>query len=196
MLTPGASFALTVDAAAAGDRRAGLRVTVGTAAGLALIAVVAGVSGLGTFVASHEPVRAWFQILGGAFLICFGAIPLVKAWTARRRRETERAVHHPTRLMAWAFVVVVTNVKALVIYLILVPPILSPEVPAIGGYVIVATIHSAMVLLWLCLITALITRVPAIATNPRVTLVLRVASSTALLFLGAQSVATGILELI
>ncbi|RKW70465.1 LysE family translocator [Galactobacter caseinivorans] len=195
VLTPGASFALTVNAAATGDRRAGLRVTLGTAMGLALIAAVAGLSGLGAFVASHELIRAWFQLLGGALLFGFGAVPLIKTWRARNRTEPRPSAPHPTRLMGWAFVAVVTNVKALAIYLIVVPPLLSPTAPQLGSYATVAAIHSGMVLLWLCLITALITRTPAIARNPRVTLNLQLASSAALLLLGAQSIATGFLEL-
>lgn len=47
VLSPGASFALTLSGAAGGDRTAGLRVGIGTSIGIALIAAVAGLSECG-----------------------------------------------------------------------------------------------------------------------------------------------------
>ena len=65
VLSPGASFALTLTGATAGDRTAGLRVGIGTSIGIALIAAVAGLSGVGNLVAANELIRAWFETIGG-----------------------------------------------------------------------------------------------------------------------------------
>ena len=195
VLSPGASFALTVRGAASGDRAAGLRVGLGTAGGTAAIAAVAGISGVGVWVASDTSTRAWFEIVGGVLLVGFGVAPLVRTWRRRRRIGSQPTGVPPGRLVAWALVAVVTNVKALTLYFVVVPSMIPDAASPLGGYAMVAAVHIALLFVWLTLITVLITRVPAISTNPRVTVALQLAASGALIVLGVQSSVSGIFAL-
>jgi threonine/homoserine/homoserine lactone efflux protein len=54
VLSPGASFTITVTNAASGDRLSPIKVWAGTAIGIGLIALAAGLSGLGALVVSHQ----------------------------------------------------------------------------------------------------------------------------------------------
>ncbi|WP_213817135.1 LysE family translocator [Glaciihabitans sp. dw_435] len=192
VLSPGASFALTVSGAAAGDRTAGLRVGLGTALGIALIATVAGISGIGTVVASNSLIRGWFEIVGGLLLLIFGAVPLRRLWNARNRGEPEQPRTRPVHLIAWGFVAVITNVKALTLYVLVVPPTIPTGASALGGYAIIAIVHIAMLLIWLGLITALITRAPAITNRGLVMVGLQLMASGVLIALGIQSIINGL----
>ncbi|MEO7017476.1 MAG: LysE family transporter [Leifsonia sp.] len=195
VLSPGASFALTIGGAAAGDRAAGLRVGFGTSIGIALIAAVAGISDVGLLVASNELIRAWFEILGGLLLIGFGVMPLVKSWRARRRGGSQRSEQRPVRLVAWGFVAVVTNVKALALYVIVVPSTIPGGTSALEGYATIAAVHIVMLFVWLALVTVLVARVPAIADRPRIAVVLQALASGVLIVLGVQSSVSGLATL-
>ncbi len=192
VLSPGASFALAVSGAAAGDRAAGLRVAIGTTAGILVLATVAGISGLGAFVAADAVVRAWFEVTGGVLLVAFGAVPLIRARRARQRGDEARSKARPSRLVIWSFAIVVSNPKALAVYLVVVPPLIPVETSSLGGYLTIAAVHGVMMFAWLGLITVLITRVPAIATRPRITTVLQYVASLMLILLGLQSGYSGI----
>ena len=196
VLAPGASFALTISGAAAGDRAAGLRVGLGTSIGIALIAAVAGISGVGLFVASNELIRVWFEIVGGLLLIGFGVRPLMKFWRARTRGGAERSEPRPVRLVAWGFVAVVTNVKALALYVIVVPSNIPGETSAFEGYATIAAVHIVMLLAWLALVTALVTQVPLIADKPRIAIVLQALATGALIVMGVQSSVSGLVLLL
>ena len=196
VLSPGASFALTISGAAAGDRAAGLCVGLGTSIGIALIAAVAGISGVGLFVASNELIRAWFEIIGGLLLIGFGVMPLMQYWLAGARGGAGRREPRPVRLVAWGFVAVVTNVKALTLYVIVVPSNIPGETSALEGYATIAAVHIVMLLAWLALVTVLVTQVPAIADKPRITIVLQALTSGALIVLGVQSSVSGLILLL
>lgn len=195
VLSPGASFALTLTGATAGDRTAGLRVGIGTSIGIALIAAVAGLSGVGNLVAANELIRALFETIGGLLLIGFGAMPLLKSWRARKKGGSPRSTTRPSRLLLWSFIAVVTNVKALALYVIVVPSVIPGEKPAIYEYAVVATVHIAMLLGWLALVGALVANVPAIANRPRITTVLQALATGVLVVLGVLSCVAGIATL-
>jgi threonine/homoserine/homoserine lactone efflux protein len=195
VLSPGASFALTVSGAATGDRAAGLRVGLGTALGITLIAAVAGTSGVGVVVASNTLIRAWFEIVGGLLLIAFGAAPLVKTWRARSPAASQRSEPRPVRLVAWGFVAVITNAKALALYVIVVPSTMSAEASPFAGYATIAAVHIALLFVWLALIAVLITRVPAIAHSHRIMMGLQLAASGVLIGLGVHSGISGLVAL-
>lgn len=195
VLAPGASFALTISGAANGDRTAGLRVGLGTSIGIALIATVAGVSGVGLFVASHELIRAWFEIVGGLLLIVFGATPLVKILRTQKRHGSLRSAPRSGRLVAWSFVAVVTNIKALALYVIVVPSVIPGVKPALQEYAVVAAVHIVMLFGWLVLISALVAKAPAIAKRPRIAMALQAVASGVLIVLGVQSCVSGLAAL-
>lgn len=161
-----------------------------------MIAAATGLSGLGELVADHPVVRAWFEIIGAALLITFGALPLIKAWRARSLAEGRARAARPRRLVAWALVTVVTNAKAWAIYVVVVPPALSAGTPALEGYTWVAAVHIVILFAWLGFLGALITRVPAIATRPRIVVGLQLAASAMLIVMGVQSGASGIWALV
>lgn len=190
VIAPGASFALTLRAATSGDRAAAVRVWAGTSLGLLLIAFVAATTGLGVVVAAEPRIRAAFEVVGGIVLIALAVLP---ALSARRRGASPRppTQSSASRLVFAALVAVVTNVKALTLYLIVVPPLLATG-SSLGGFLGFAAVHSVMVLIWLAIVTLLVTRVPAIATSRRIRTALQVIASLVLAWLGVLSIASGL----
>ena len=57
VVSPGASFAITVDAVSKGDFRAPTKVWAGTSVGIVAVVSVAALSGLGSFLDDHQTTR-------------------------------------------------------------------------------------------------------------------------------------------
>ena len=160
VVTPGASFTITVSAAADGDRRASLRVWGGTALGIALIAGAAALSGIGDYVESSQTARTVFGLLSGAVLLglAVGAGRRVRAVLVADITETRPQ----QRLVLWAFVALVTNVKALSLYALVLPAALVPGAAGLAAYACSAAVHIVMLLVWLSVVGALVRRTPAL----------------------------------
>jgi threonine/homoserine/homoserine lactone efflux protein len=78
VVSPGASFAITVSSLLAGDKRAPVKVWVGTALGIFLVAAVAAFSGLGRLLAVSGTSRTIFGLIGGLVLVAIGISSLVR----------------------------------------------------------------------------------------------------------------------
>lgn len=194
VVSPGASFVLTLEAAVAGDRRAPLRVCIGTALGIGIIALIAGGSGLGEVIVRDHVMRIGLGLVGGSILIFFGAASLFKArkppsdtglQTPEPGRHRQRRVHE--RLTIRAFLIVITNVKALSLYLLIVPTIADGGITGLPLYVAFAATHIVLLFVWLALISYLVFAVPVIARTPSVQVGLRGFAGLALVVLGAKN---------
>ena len=194
VVSPGASFVLTLEAAVAGDRRAPLGVWIGTALGISIIALIAGLSGLGDIIMRDHVMRVVLRLVGGSILIFFGAASLFKVrkppsdtglQTPEPGRHRQRRVHEGLTIRA--FLIVITNVKALSLYLLIVPTITHGGITGLPLYVAFAATHIVLLFVWLALISCLVFAVPVIARTPVIQVGLRAFAGLALIILGAKS---------
>ena len=187
VISPGASFTITLGAVAAGDRRGPVKVWAGTSLGAGLIASVAAVTGLGTFIANNATANLVFGVLGGSLLIAFGVVPALRLYW-RRRNGGNGTEPQQKRLVLWSFLVVITNVKALSIYAIVVPTIPQDALSGAALYASFTGIHSVLILLWLSLLGLAVRNVPGLARSPRAQGILVLAASFTMVVLGVRTI--------
>jgi threonine/homoserine/homoserine lactone efflux protein len=190
VLSPGASFTITITNVARGDRFSPVKVWVGTAVGIGIIASVAGLSGLGALVVSHPPVRLVFGIVGGCVLAGFGVSTLVKE--LGRSQETPGPTTNTTRLVLWSFVAVITNVKALSLYVLVVPTIRVSGLSGLGLYLSFAAVHMVMQLAWLVLVTLAVLLIPGVARSGLTRRILTVLGGSTMIVLGVVTVVSAL----
>ncbi|MBF4618614.1 LysE family transporter [Clavibacter sp. VKM Ac-2873] len=185
VVSPGASFTLTIGAAATGDRRAALRVWAGTALGVLLIAATLGFSGLAQLVSGDPRARLVLGIVGGAVLVGMGVASGISA--LRRAPAGARPDGLRPRLVLAAFVAVVTNVKAIGFYVLVVPTLRGSGLDGPALFLVFAAVHMAMMLGWLSLLGALVRGIPGVATSPRVRAALLLLAAATLVLLGIRT---------
>ena len=196
VITPGASFTLTVAHAhpAAhtpthqGNSPAWRRIAVGTSAGMLVIAGLVGATGLATFVTSTPTLRMGLGLAGAAVLIAYGTMICVRGFRAGRG-ETDSAATTSGHLVRWSFLIVLTNPKALALYVLIVPTLARPGLDGFSLLMAFVGIHSCMQAAWLCLIHNVVVRIPALARSDRIRRHLLAASGILMLCLGAFAVA-------
>ena len=186
VVTSGTSFTIIVGAAVDGDRRASLRVWAGTALGIALIAVVAAFRSVGDYVAGSQTARTVFGVLSGAVLIGLAAGAGLRARTVLTDGITEARPQQ--RLVLWAFLALITNVKALSLYGVVLPTAIDPGSGSAAGYAWAAAVNIAVLLAWLTLVGTLVPRTPALRSSARARAALFAAAALALAALGLRSI--------
>jgi threonine/homoserine/homoserine lactone efflux protein len=185
VVSPGASFTITVSAAITGDRRAPVKVWVGTSLGILLIAGFAGLSGLGQLIAGNDVARTIFGVVGGVVLIAIGLATVVK--TVRQKPSDDQSQRPVPRLVLWAFLAVITNVKALSLYALVVPALSGAGVEGIAVFLAFAAVHVVMLLVWLTLLGAVVRVAPVLGTSRRARAVLLLLAALTLIALGFRS---------
>jgi threonine/homoserine/homoserine lactone efflux protein len=185
VVSPGASFAITVDAASSGDRRAPVRVWVGTTLGILVVASIVALSGLGRFLADDDTARTIFGIAGGSVLVLLGAGSLIKAF--RSRGPAPSSVRPARQLVLVAFLALVTNIKALSLYALVVPGLDTPALAGPGLLFLFAGVHVVLLLLWLTLLGEGVRRIPSIGTSRRVRVGLLSISAVTLVIVGTRT---------
>lgn len=191
VISPGASFAITVDAASSGDRRAPLKVWAGTALGVAVIASVVSVTGVGRFLAENDTARTIFGVAGGAVLIALGASSGIRA--LRSRRPTAPGPRPARRLVLCSFLALIVNVKALTLYALVVPGLGTVTLMGSTLFFLFAGVHIALLLLWLTLLGEGVRRVPRVGTSPRVRAGLLSIAAATLIVIGARTLLEALL---
>ncbi|WP_010204198.1 LysE family translocator [Salinibacterium sp. PAMC 21357] len=186
VISPGASFTLTVNAAIAGDKRAGIRVWMGTALGIAVIAFAFGVSGLGALLTSDPAIVATVGMIGGAVLILIGVLAFVRA--IRSWGQPASPPPPAARLLVWSFIAVITNAKALSLYAVVIPALTRSGLNGLSLYLTFAIIHIGMLLIWLIAVSSAIRAVPSLGRSPHPRGILLVVSAGVLLILGVLMV--------
>lgn len=185
VVSPGASFAITVDAASTGDRWAAIRVWAGTALGIAVVASIAAVSGLGQFFAQHDVARTIFGVVGGVVLIALGVSALVKA--IRSLRQPLQVARRSGRYFLWSFFALITNIKALSLYVLVVPGLGANNVTGSAVFFLFAGVHIVLLLVWLTMLSEGVRRIPSVGTSPRVRAGLLGLAAVTLIGAGGQS---------
>lgn len=185
VITPGTSFTITVTSAAGGDRLSPVKVWAGTALGISVLALLVGCTGIGGPLAASPTARSALAVIGGCVLAAFGALTLRRE--LRRGKSRPRPHPRPARLLAWSFLALVTNVKALSLYVLIVPAIdADGGLDGLGLYLAFGAVHITMLLLWLLLVAHLIVQVPA-KHSDQVRRVLGVLGGLFMVALGVQS---------
>jgi threonine/homoserine/homoserine lactone efflux protein len=190
VVSPGVSFAITVRAAIAGDQAAPLKVWAGTSFGIVVIATITVATGVGHLLAEDETARTTFGVLGGTVLVCFGVASLIRALGPATNGEQPGRSRR--QLVVLAFVAVITNVKALSVYALVVPTLQRTDLSGSALVFTFAAVHIAMLFFWLTLLGAAVRAVPIIGTSERIRTALLLFAALALLGLGSVTLINAI----
>lgn len=185
VISPGASFTITINAATTGDRRAPLKVWAGTSLGIVLIAGIAGFSGFGELIAGSNGAQTIFGVTGGAVLIALGVTSLIK--TLHSSAHAKKPDQPDPRLALWAFLAVITNVKALSLYALVVPTLHGAGISGLALFLVFAAVHVIMLLFWLGLIGEIVKRIPALGASKRARTILLLLTAATLILLGSRT---------
>lgn len=191
VVTPGASFTLTLAHATRSQSNSWRRIALGTAAGIVLLALAVGATGLGAALSAVPVIRVTLGLVGTTVLIAFGVVVLVKAIRPASGAAEESA---PANLVRWSFAAVVTNPKALSLYAIVVPTLAGPELHGFALFGSFAVVHIALLTAWLCITHYSVTRIPGLARSPRLQRGLFVAAGVAMIGLGCFTAAQTLAE--
>lgn len=158
-VTPGTSLTLVVSRVAAGGRRQGWWVILGTVTGIYVHATLAAV-GLAALVLRSSQAFWIVKLLGAGYLVGLG---LWLLWSATRRRHPtdsttldEPATRRPRRLpwrghhpYAQGLLGNVLNPKAAAVYLTLAPQFLDSHRSVLIPMLVLASAHAALHTCWL-----------------------------------------------
>ncbi|MEQ8602265.1 MAG: LysE family translocator [Marivibrio sp.] len=127
ILMPGPVVMLVVATSLRHGARAGLQAVAGASAGAAVL-IVCGTVGITTILALLQDLSFVVRYLGAAYLIWLG----IREWRARDAGHACEATPAPraASVMGQAFLVGVTNPKAILFYLAFFPQFLDPALPA------------------------------------------------------------------
>ncbi|SBT41593.1 LysE family translocator [Micromonospora auratinigra] len=190
--TPGASLTLVVSRVAAGGRRQGWWVILGTVTGLYLHATLAAL-GLAALVLRSSQAFWLVKLVGAGYLAGLG---LWLLWTSTRRpRAPARRRTPATRRLPWrghhpfpqALLGNVLNPKAAAIYLTLAPQFLQPGRPVLVPMLVLATAHAALHTCWLAGWTAVCGAAARLLRAARVRRLLDRLTGAVLLALGVRA---------
>lgn len=183
-MVPGVGTAMLLRQSARGGRRAAVATVAGMEVGVAVWAVAAAL-GLSVLLVASEVAYQVMRVAGVVVLVGFG----VKALLARGEREDTVAPTSGSGFRA-GLLVNLANPKLAVFAVSFLPQFVAPGA---GRWVLVA-LAAAWVLVdtaWYLLILALLTRLTALLSRPRVRTALERVSGVALVGLGVKLAVDG-----
>ena len=186
VITPGASFALTVSGAVGGSRRIGARIALGTAAAISLIAAAVCFTPLALTLSDSRLARLLGYVGAAVLFALAGRVGYSAVRTGRRAGGRQPGARSAS---ARAFLTTIVNPKALAVYLVVVPGVavsLGQSLRSIG--VVFAVTHIACG--WLTAVDAAIQRARWLG-QPRSRRVLQLAAAAGLVVTGAILLLTG-----
>lgn len=182
VVSPGASFTLTLANAASSQRLTWLRIAGGTGAGIAVLALLMGATGIGTVLTSNPLAQLLLGLVGGAVLSFFGIRMLIRA--LRRSHPADKQPTTPPRLLTWSFLTLITNPKALGLYVLVVPSLAEGNSGDTALFAVFAAVHIILLTGWLVLVHQAATRIPGIARSPRVQRIIFALAGVVMIALG------------
>ena len=188
IVVPGPDMALVARNALVGGRRAGIATGAGSAAGLCLWTLAASV-GLAALLRASEPAFLALRIVGGAYLIFFGARAL---WTAARGGGGEGAVlpvrgEIPSRVsFRQGLLSNLANPKIAVFFTSFLPQFVPGGQAAFFSLLTLGLVFSVMTLLWLTVYSVLVARAGDVLRRSRVRRALEALTGTVLLAFGLR----------
>ena len=188
VVTPGASFALTVAGAVERTRWIGARIAVGTAAAISLIAAAVCFTPLAQTLGDSRLAHL-LGYVGAAVLFALAA----RVAHSAMRTENRPGAREPgaRSASARAFMTTIVNPKALAVYLVVVPGVavsLGQSLRSIG--VVFAVTHIVCTFGWLTAVDAAIQRARWLG-QPRSRRVLKLAAAMGLIATGVILLLTG-----
>jgi threonine/homoserine/homoserine lactone efflux protein len=188
VITPGASFALTVAGAVERSRWIGVRIAIGTAAAISVIAATVCFTPLAQTLGESRLARL-LGYVGAAVLFALAA--RVGYSAVRTGRPAGGRQPGARSASARAFMTTIVNPKALAVYLVVVPGVavsLGQSLRSIG--VVFAVTHIVCTFGWLTAVDAAIQRARWLG-QPRSRRVLQLAAAAGLVVTGAILLLTG-----
>lgn len=147
-LSPGASFTLAMNSALSGGQRGLLKTLTGTALGIYTHAILIGL-GITSLLVASPALFHMLKIAGTAYLLWLG-IQLIRSGLKAREMVFDSGGAPVTMKDAW--LANVLNPKAIMFYLTVVSQFAGSK-GEIGHYMILATVHIAVMTLWLITIS-------------------------------------------
>ncbi len=183
---PGVDFAAVARNAIA-DRRAGVCTGLGIAAGTLVHTCVA-VAGVAAILAAHRSLFDALRIAGGVFLVYLGVRSLAALWRGRHdpARETVPGVRSPAAAFRQGFLVNLSNPKAPVLFLSLLPQFIPPGANPLTRSLLLSLIVVACALAWFPVIALAVHSAGALLGGQRVQRALTLATALLLTGLGLR----------
>ncbi|HVE64461.1 MAG TPA: LysE family translocator [Mycobacteriales bacterium] len=151
-ITPGVSSALVTSRVLAGGRREGWKVACGTVTGLYVHATTAAV-GLAAVVMASSRAFTLLKVAGALYLVGLGSSILLRRPTPQARSLPWHGLSSYTQAVLGN----VLNPKAAGVYLTLLPQFVDPSRPVAPQVFVLATVHAAVALAWLGLLSQIVT---------------------------------------
>lgn len=167
VVSPGASFALTLGSVPVGGWRAVVGVLAGTAAGVATMVAVLNVTRLGEAVAGSPTATRVMALAGGAVLVGLGLHMIVSLSREAEGSHAQPVRSRPSRLLAQAYTALLLNPKALSVYLVVVPGLAVGSTPPLRLYIVFAAIHVGLLAVWLLFVAWLLLHFPTVTSSRR-----------------------------
>ena len=211
IVAPGVDFAAVARNAIL-DRWAGVCTGLGVAAG-SLVHTTAAVAGVATVLVAHRSLFAALQVAGGVYLLYLGARSLIALWRERGADPAPgeaadaaadsagtgnsagtgdsagtagTAARSPLRAFRQGFTVNVTNPKAPVLFLSLLPQFVPPGADPLTGSLVLSLIVVACALVWFPVVALVVHSAAALLGGVRVRRALALATSLLLIALGLR----------
>jgi threonine/homoserine/homoserine lactone efflux protein len=189
IVAPGVDFAAVARNAIA-DRRAGVCTGLGVAAG-SLVHTTAAVAGVATILVAHRSLFTALQVAGGVYLLYLGVRSLLTLRRDRHEAEPPPAAGSPGRAFRQGFVVNVSNPKAPVLFLSLLPQFIPPGADPLGRSLVLSLIVVGCALLWFPTVALVVHSIGALLGGRRVQRMLTVATALLVLGLGLRMLLFG-----
>lgn len=191
-ITPGIDFALVVRNTLAAGRGVGMRTSLGICSGLLVWGLLSAVGVSAVLAASRAAFDA-LRLAGAAYLLFLGVRTLLGT---RRGRDGAVAGASASAVAAGgarggrparaAFRTGLLNPKVGVFYVTLLPQFIPAHAPALPVSLLLASIHAVEGILWLALVTAVVSRVAAAMRRDAVRRTLERVTGLVLLGFGAR----------
>lgn len=190
IVAPGVDFAAVARNALA-DRRSGVCTGLGVAAG-SLVHTTAAVVGVAAVLIAHPSLFSALRVAGAVYLLYLGVRSLVGLWRAEPSPVRAAAVvGTPGRAFRQGFTVNVTNPKAPVLFLSLLPQFVPPGADPLTWSLLLSLIVVACALVWFPTAAVLVHWAGSLLGGTRVRRALTLATSLLLLALGLRMLIAG-----
>lgn len=191
-ISPGPDMALMLRNVLRGGSRVVLPTAIGTCAGL-LAWGAASSLGVAAIIAASAELYAVLRLAGAAYLVVLGVLALRAAVTGRHADDPGAPLASEANVtmarMAGFRSGLLTNLlnpKIGVFYATLLPQFIPPGAPPLATSLLLAGIHAALGIAWLCLYGGLLARAGDLVRQGRVRRVLEGLTGAVLLALGLR----------
>lgn len=181
VITPGASFTLTLAHAIRREGHSWLPIVSGTALGLLALALLLGATGIGALLSGSPTVRFLLGVVGAAVLIAFGFLIMA---SARRAGPDHATPARPRSLLRWSLTAVLSNPKALTLYVVIVPTLPTTHLRGLPLFASFAAVHIGLLAGWLVLVHLTASHLPRLARSARLQRALVILAGLAMIILG------------